>query len=176
MKPSGFYTRRVASIESLRARCLFDYYSLVMSDETNIPDNFEEDKELLVEEVQPKEQEQQLPVAEGHETEVLRQQQEQAGGGKNTSTSTPKAIRLATISKLLDKQTTQINKIGQMLQPLQRQLKSVEMRSELIKPIYSQLKQLQKQMSQVQKESQKIRLSLSSKKTSTKKKKSKSKK
>jgi hypothetical protein len=147
-----------------------------MSDETNIPDNFEEDKELLVEEVQPKEQEQQLPVAEGHETEVLRQQHEQAGGGKKTSTSTPKAIRLATISKLLDKQTTQINKIGQMLQPLQRQLKSVEMRSEFIKPIYSQLKQLQKQMSQVQKESQKIRLSLSSKKTSTKKKKSKSKK
>jgi hypothetical protein len=161
-----------------------------MSDETNIPDNFEEEKELLVEEVQPKEQEQQLPVAEGHETEVLRQLQEQAGGGKKTSTSTPKAIRLATISKildkhttqintiskLLDKQTTQINKIGQMLQPLQRQLKSVEMRSEFIKPIYSQLKQLQKQMSQVQKESQKIRLSLSSKKTSTKKKKSKSKK
>jgi negative regulator of genetic competence, sporulation and motility len=174
MKPSGFYTRRVASIESLRASCLFDYYSLVMSDETNLPDNFE-DKELLVEEVQPKEQEQQLPVAEGHETEVLRQQQEQAGGGKKTSTSTPKAIRLATISKLLDKQTTQINKIGQILQPLQRQLKSVEMRSELIKPIYSQLKQLQKQMSQVQKESQKIRLSLLSKKTSTKKKKSKSK-
>jgi negative regulator of genetic competence, sporulation and motility len=174
MKPSGFYTRRVASIESLRASCLFDYYSLVMSDETNLPDNFE-DKELLVEEVQPKEQEQQLPVAEGHETEVLRQQQEQAGGGKKTSTSTPKAIRLATISKLLDKQTTQINKIGQMLQPLQRQLKSVEMRSELIKPIYSQLKQLQKQMSQAQKESQKIRLSLLSKKTSTKKKKSKSK-
>ena len=99
-----------------------------MSDETNIPDNFEEDKELLVEEVQPKEQEQQLPVAEGHETEVLRQQQEQAGGGKKTSTSTPKSIRLATISKLLDKQTTQINKIGQMLQPLQRQLKSLEMR------------------------------------------------
>ena len=143
-----------------------------MSDETNIPDNFEEDKELLVEEVQPKEQEQQLPVAEGHETEVLRQQQEQAGGGKKTSTSTPKAIRLATISKLLDKQTTQINKIGQMLQPLQRQLKSSgDEISELIKPIYSQLKQLQKQMSQIQKESQKIRLSLSSKKTSTKKKK-----
>ena len=147
-----------------------------MSDETNIPDNFEEDKELLVEEVQPKEQEQQLPVAEGHETEVLRQQQEQAEGGKKTSTSTPKSIRLATISKLLDKQTTQINKIGQMLQPLQRQLKSVEMRSELIKPIYSQLKQLQKQMSQVQKESEKIRLSLSSKKTSTKKKKRQNKK
>jgi len=53
MKPSGFYTRRVASIESLRASCLFDYYSLVMSDETNLPDNFE-DKELLVEEVQLK--------------------------------------------------------------------------------------------------------------------------
>ncbi|MGA9153119.1 MAG: hypothetical protein WBZ36_21285 [Candidatus Nitrosopolaris sp.] len=53
-----------------------------------------------------------------------------------------------------------MNKIGQMMQPLQKQLKSVETRTESIKQIHSQLKQLQKQMSQVQKESQKIRLLL----------------
>ena len=90
-----------------------------MSDESNIPASLEEYKELSVE-VQPKEQ-QQLPVAEGHETEVLPQQQEKGESGRKPST-TPKAIRLATISKLLEKQTTQMDKIGQMVQPLQKQL------------------------------------------------------
>jgi hypothetical protein len=98
-----------------------------MSYESNFPANLEEHKELPVE-VQPKEQ-QQLPVAEGHETEVLQQQQEIGESGRKPST-TPKAIRLATISKLLEKQTTQI---GQMVQPLEKQLKSVERRTEVIK-------------------------------------------
>ena len=89
-----------------------------MSDESNIPASLEEYKELSVE-VQPKEQ-QQLPVAEGHETEVLQQQQEKGESGRKPSTL-PKAIRLATISKLLEKQTTQLDKIGQMVQPLQKQ-------------------------------------------------------
>jgi hypothetical protein len=145
-----------------------------MSDESNIPANLEEHKELPVD-FQPKEWHQ-LPVAEGHETEVLQQQQERGESGKKPSTTTPKAIRLATISKLLEKQTTQMDKIGQMVQPLQKQLKSVERRTEFIKQMPSQLKQLQKQMSQVQKESQKIRILLSKKKTaSTKKKNTKSK-
>ena len=144
-----------------------------MSDESNIPTSLEEYKELPVE-VQPEEQ-QQLPVVEGHETEVLQQQQEKGESGKKPST-TPKAIRLATISKLLEKQTTQMDKIGQMVQPLQKQLKSVERRTEFIKQMPSQLKQLQKQMSQVQKESQKIRLLLSKKKTASTKKKNTKKK
>ena len=145
-----------------------------MSDESNFPANLEEHKELPVE-VHPKEQ-QHLAVAEGHETEVLQQQQEKGEGGKKPST-TPKAIRLATISRLLEKQKTEMNKIGQLVQPLQKQLKLVETRTEFIKQMPSQLKQLRKQVSQVQKESQKIRLLLSKKKTgSTKKKKTKSKK
>jgi hypothetical protein len=144
-----------------------------MSDESNIPASFEEYKELSVE-VQPKEQ-QQLPVAEGHETEVLQQQQEKRESGRKPST-TPKAIRLATISKLLEKQTTQLDKIGQMVQPLQKQLISVERRTEFIKQMPSQLKQLQKQMSQAQKESQKIRILLSERKTASTKKKNTKKK
>jgi hypothetical protein len=144
-----------------------------MSDESNIPASLEEYKELPVE-VQPKEQ-QQLPVAEGHETEVLQQQQEKGESGKKPST-TSKAIRLGTISKLLEKQTTQLDKIGQMVQPLQKQIVSVERRTEFIKQMPSQLKQLQKQMSQAQKESQKITILLSKKNTaSTKKKNSKKK-
>ena len=143
-----------------------------MSDESNIPANLEENKELPVE-VQPKER-QQLPLAEGHETEMVQQQQERGESGKKPSTTTPKAIRLATISKLLEKQTTQMDKIGQMVQPLQKQLKSVEKRIESVKGMQSQLNQLQKQMSQVQKESQRIR-SLLSKKTSAQSKNTKSK-
>jgi len=56
------------------------------------------------------------------------------------------------ISKQLDKQTIQINKIIlQMLQPLQKHIKSADKQSELIKQLQSQLKQLQKQVSQIQK-------------------------
>src|SRR6266849_8950088 len=133
-----------------------------MSNKSNFPANLEEHKEL--------------PVAEGHETEVLQQQQEKGESGKKPSTTTPKAIRLATISKLLEKQTTQMDKIGEMVQPLPKQLKSVERRTEFIKQMPSQLKQLQKQMSQAQKESQKIRILLGKKKTASTKKKNTKKK
>ena len=126
----------------------------------------EEHYEIPVE-AHPEEQ-QQPATAEGHETEVLEQQQEKGESGKKTST-TPKAIRLATISNLLEKQTNQMNKIGEMIQPLQKQLKSVGTRTGFIKQTHSQLKQLQKEMSQVQKESQKIRSLLSKKTFSTKK-------
>ena len=112
-------------------------------------------------------EQQQPSTAEGHETEALEKQQEKREWKKPSIT--PKAIRLATISKLLEKQTTQINKIGQMVQPLQKQLKSVETQTEFIKQIHSQLKQLQKEVSQVQKESQKIRSLMSKKTFSTKK-------
>jgi len=127
----------------------------------------EEHYEIPVEESRPEEQ-QQPATAEGHETEVLQQQQEKGESARKPST-TPKAIRLATISNLLEKQTTQMNKIGHMVQPLQKQLKSVETRTEFIKQTHSQLKQLQRQMSQIQKESQKIRLLLSKKTFSTNK-------
>ena len=83
------------------------------------------------------------------------------GSQKKPITTNPRAIRLATISNLLEKQTTQMNKIVQMVQPLQKQLKLVETRTEFIKQIPSQLKQLQKEMSHSQKESQKLRSLLS---------------
>jgi hypothetical protein len=102
----------------------------------------EEHHEIPVEESRPKEQ-QQPAIAVGHETEVLQQQQEKGESARKPST-TPKAIRLATISNLLEKQTTQMNKIGHMVQPLQKQLKSVETRTEFIKQMHSQLKQLQR--------------------------------
>jgi hypothetical protein len=60
-------------------------------------------------EARPEEQ-QQPSTAEGHETGVLQRQREKVESEKPSTT--PKAIRLATISKLLEKQTTQLNKIG----------------------------------------------------------------
>jgi hypothetical protein len=135
----------------------------------------EEHYEIPVEESRPEDQqqpataeghetevlEQQQPAtAEAYETEVLEQQQEKEEGGKKPSAATRKAIRLATISNLLEKQTTQMNKIGQMVQPLQKRLKSVETRTEFIKEIRIQLKQLQKQMSQAWRISATLRDSL----------------
>ncbi len=63
---------------------------------------------------------------------------------------------------------TQIDSIAKMIQPPQKQLKSIERQNEFVKQLPYKLKQLQKQMSQVQKDSQKTRLFLSKKPASTK--------
>ena len=55
------------------------------------------------------------------------------------------------ILKQLDKQSTQVNKIIQTLQLVQRQVKSAEIYPELLRQLQSQLKQLQKHVSQIQK-------------------------
>jgi prefoldin subunit 5 len=144
-----------------------------MSDENNIHTNLEEHKDMPLE-ARPEEPQQ---MAESESPETGAQPQE----GVKKPSSTPKAIRLATISKLLEKHTaqmervgrmvqplqTQIDSIAKMVQPLQKQLKSIERQNEFVKQLSYQLKQLQKQMSQVQKDSQKIRLFLSKKHTST---------
>jgi uncharacterized protein Yka (UPF0111/DUF47 family) len=98
---------------------------------------------------------------------------------KGATKPSTRAIRLATVSRLLDKHTTQLDKVGQkfqplqrqmdriskMVQPIQKQIKTIEKQTDLIKQMQSQLKQLQKQMSEVQKENQKVRpLLLSNKK------------
>jgi thiamine kinase-like enzyme len=56
------------------------------------------------------------------------------------------------VTKQLDRQAIQINKkIAQMLQPLQKHIKSADKQSQLTKQIQTQIKQLQKQVSQIQK-------------------------
>jgi hypothetical protein len=62
-----------------------------------------------------------------------------------------KTIPLTSLLKQLNKQGTQVNKIIQMLQPTQRQIKSAQRHPELLRQIQSQLKQLQKHISQIQK-------------------------
>jgi hypothetical protein len=107
-------------------------------------------------------EQEQPAVAEGHETEVLPPQRGEGEGGKKPFIAT-KAIRLTTISKLLEKHTIHMNKIGQLVQSQQKQLKSVEKQTNIVKQLPSQIKQLQ----QVQKDSQRIRLLLSKKETSS---------
>jgi len=101
----------------------------------------EEHYEIPIEEAQSEEQ-QQPSTAEGHETEVMEQQQPSTAEGHETEalqkqqeqrewkkpSITPKAIRLATISKLLEKQTTQMNTIRQMVQPLQKRCRKFRRR------------------------------------------------
>jgi DNA anti-recombination protein RmuC len=71
--------------------------------------------------------------------------------GRASALKKSKESQGQSISKQLDKQTTKINKnIMQMLQPLQKHIKSADKQSELIKQLQSQLKQLQKQVSQIQ--------------------------
>jgi predicted RNase H-like nuclease (RuvC/YqgF family) len=122
-----------------------------MSDENNIHTNLEEHKDIPLE-ARPEEA-QQMAESESPETEAQRQE------GVKKPSSTPKAIRLATISKLLEKHTaqmervgrmvqplqTQIDSIAKMVQPLQKQLKSMERQTEFVKQLSFQLKQLQKQ-------------------------------
>jgi hypothetical protein len=123
------------------------------------------------------EEQEPVKVAEGHELEVLPANEEEEKEEILTADSTvvtpqPKIpapqssktkspykrnlqqtgeLDLADVFKKLDKQRIQINKIIQLVQPVQKQIKSAERQLELVKQLQSQLKQLQKQVSQVQK-------------------------
>jgi hypothetical protein len=123
------------------------------------------------------EEQEPVKVAEGHELKVLPANEEEEKEEILTADSTavtpqpkmpaPQSSKtrspykgnqqrmgesnLADVSKKLDKQRIQINKIIQLVQPVQKQIKSAERQLELVKQLQSQLKQLQKQVSQVQK-------------------------
>src|SRR5919109_2259497 len=62
---------------------------------------------------------------------------------------------MSDVSKQLEKQTIQINKVSQVVQGLQKQTKSAQRQSELISQIRSQVNQIQRQITQVQKSIQK---------------------
>ena len=69
---------------------------------------------------------------------------------QKTKRKEEKTILLSSLSKPLDKQGTQIAKIMQILQPVQKQIQSAQNQLKLIKQLQSQLKRLQKQVSQIQ--------------------------
>jgi predicted O-linked N-acetylglucosamine transferase (SPINDLY family) len=150
-----------------------------MSSEENAPNENTKNEELNPHSTgeDTNEEQEQVKVAEGHELEVLPANEEEEKEEILTADSTvvtpqPKIpapqssktkspykrnlqqtgeLDLADVSKKLDKQRIQINKIIQLVQPVQKQIKSAERQLELVKQLQSQLKQLQKQVSQVQK-------------------------
>jgi hypothetical protein len=147
-----------------------------MSSEENAPNENTKNEELNPHSTvgDTNEEQEQVKVAEGHELEVLPANEEEEKEEILTADSTaltpqPKIpapqssktkasykrnqrqtgeLNLADVSKKLDKQRIQINKIIQLVQ---KQIKSAERQLELVKQLQSQLKQLQKQVSQVQK-------------------------
>ena len=104
-----------------------------MSDENNIHTSLEEHKDMPLE-ARPEEPQQ---MAESKtQTEVQPQE------GVKKPSSTPKAVRLATISKLLEKHTAQMERIGRMVQPLQTQIDSI---AKMVQPLQKQLKSIERQ-------------------------------
>jgi hypothetical protein len=63
----------------------------------------------------------------------------------------PSEIGSADMRKHLERQTAQLNKITLILQSIQKDIKSTNGQSKLIKQVQSQLKQLQNRLSQIQK-------------------------
>ena len=124
------------------------------------------------------EEQEPVKVAEGHELEVLPANEEEEKEEILTADSTavtpqPKMpapqssktkspykrkqqqmgqLNLADVSKKLDKQSIQINKIVQLVQPVQKQIKSAERQTRIGKADFNpSSNRLQKQVSQVQK-------------------------
>ena len=108
-----------------------------------------------------------MAESETPETEVQPQE-----GVKKPST-TPKAIRLATISKLLEKHAAQMERVGRIVQPLHTQIDSI---AKMIQPLLKQLKYIERQNEFVKKNykskcrRKKTRLFLSKKPASTRRK------
>ena len=69
--------------------------------------------------------------------------------GRASTLKKSKESQNESVAKQLDRQINK--KIVQMLQPLQKHIKSADKQSQLTKQIQTQLKQLQKQVSQIQK-------------------------
>ncbi|MDQ3839212.1 MAG: hypothetical protein M3297_08090 [Thermoproteota archaeon] len=58
---------------------------------------------------------------------------------------------IADVSKQMEKQTAQINRVNQVVQTLQKQTKSGQKQSDVLNQIKSQVNQIQRQVAQVQK-------------------------
>jgi hypothetical protein len=91
------------------------------------------------------------PTIEGHASALKQSRENENKGSSRQNIKKKEVVRFTALSKQLDKQSSQINKIIQILQPVQKQFKSIERQSELIRQIQFQLKQLQKPVLQFQK-------------------------
>jgi hypothetical protein len=143
-----------------------------------------ETAQLKEEEKQAKkhDEEEHVEVAEGQELEVIPKNEEEeqqdillteaisitpkrpkVAKTKASVRNQHKEKTLANISEQLQKQSAKIDKVGQMLQPLQKYLKSANKQTDLIKELQTHIKQLQKQLSQVKKGIERSRIKMKNK-------------
>jgi hypothetical protein len=112
-----------------------------------------------------------VEVAQDHELKVLPENEEEdkeeilitdatrrPSSTKTTSTMNKKQRGVGRrqalpyeMTKVLKRQTAEIDEMALLLQSILKQLKSLKIQSDLIKQLQSQLRQIQKQMSQIQK-------------------------
>jgi hypothetical protein len=103
-----------------------------------LPENEEEDKEeILITEATKR-----PPTAKTQTTIKKQGGQEKRGRGKALPNQ---------MTKILNRQTVEIDKMASLLHSIVKQLKPIKIQSDLIKQLQSQLRQIQKQMSQIQK-------------------------
>ncbi|MFL6452820.1 MAG: hypothetical protein ACJ71L_02320 [Nitrososphaeraceae archaeon] len=103
-----------------------------------LPENEEEDKEeILITDATKR-----PPTAKT--TKIINKKQR--GGGRRRRKALPDEM-----TKVLNRQTVEIDKMALLVQSILKQLKPLKIQSELIKQLQSQLRQIQKQMSQIQK-------------------------
>jgi hypothetical protein len=102
-----------------------------------LPENEEEDKEeILITDATKR-----PPTAKT--TKIINKKQR--GGGRRRKALPDE------MTKILNRQTVEINKMALLVQSILKQLKPLKIQPELIKQLQSQLRQIQKQMSQIQK-------------------------
>jgi hypothetical protein len=104
-----------------------------------LPENEEEDKEEILITDSTK-----RPSSKKNTSTMNKKQQ--LGGGRRRTQALPNEI-----TKVLKRQTIEIDKIALLLQSIIKQLKPLKIQSDLIKQLQSQLRQIQKQMPQIQK-------------------------
>jgi hypothetical protein len=141
----------------------------VSEEETGITSNQASEEEGV--EREQKEEVEEVEVAQDHELKVLPENEEEKKEEIliTDATKMPSSKTTATINKkqlgerrrkkvlpdkmtkVLSRQTVEIDKMALLLQSILKQLKPLKIQSDLIKQLQTQLRQMQKQMSQIQK-------------------------
>jgi hypothetical protein len=137
------------------------------------PENEEKTGTIFNQGPEEEDEKEEVEVAQDHELKVLPENEEEGkeeilvtdatkrpSSAESTSTMGKKQLRVRRtktqalpyeITKGLERQTVEIDKMALLLQSILKQLKPLKIQSEFIKQSQSQLRQIQKQISQIQK-------------------------
>src|SRR5215203_5351874 len=112
-----------------------------------------EERESVNDNINQSSEEEAPGVSEYESETVLPATDEEGEGSEDTATEEPleEESERSDTSNLLVKQTTQINKINQNLQSLQKQMKASERQGGIVNQLHSQINMIQRQITQVHK-------------------------